>query len=183
MTRITDQSTRRASTLQCRFRAAAIVGLVTATLMSPTAASAGACKHTQRITERVSTDGIPVMTVETVVRDDAKYKNYDVVIKRNGNEVKTGTVLVRGSSKQISNSAASGKKSTFDVEISVAGDEETASTCSYVVSIGSKGLDSTTTWQLSEGADAVCGGAINVSCDKSYRSGSWSWKTTLVITD
>jgi hypothetical protein len=84
---------------------------------------------------------------------------------------------------KISGSAWSGKQSTFKITISPAGEEEVVSTCTYEVSIGTKGMDATSTWRLTDGADSPCSGPINISCDKSYRDGSGAWKTTLVITD
>jgi len=102
---------------------------------------------------------------------------------QDGKEVKSGTILARGANTKISKSVGGVKKSTFSVVISAAGDEEITSTCTYVVSIGSKGLDATTTWSLPDDADAACSGVINMFCNKSYRAGSWSWKTSLVIND
>jgi hypothetical protein len=178
---MTVQSTRKAGALRRFVLAGAAVGYAGALLLDPGSAFAGSCKQTQRITQRVATDGIPVMTVETVVRDEAKYRNYDVVMKKDEEEFKSGTILATGLKTKISGSAASGKNSTFSIIISPAGEEEVVSTCTYEVSIGMKGLDATSTWRLTEGS--ACSGPINISCDKSYRDGSWTWKTTLVITD
>jgi hypothetical protein len=183
MTTMIVRSTRKAGALRRFVVAGAAIGYAGALLLDPGLAFAGACKETRRITLVVAEAGIPVVNVETIVRDEAKYKNYDVVIMRNENEVKTGTILARGSKTKISGTAASGKESTFSVTISPAGEEETISTCTYEVSIGTKGLDATSTWKLPDGADSTCSGPIEISCEKNYRSGSLTWKTTLVIKD
>jgi hypothetical protein len=180
---MTVQSTRKAGALRRLVLAGAAVGYAGALLLDPGSAFAGSCKKTQRITQRVATDGIPVMTVQTVVRDEAKYRNYDVVMMKDDKEFKSGTILATGLKTKISGSAWSGKQSTFKITISPAGEEEVVSTCTYEVSIGTKGMDATSTWRLTDGADSPCSGPINISCDKSYRDGSGAWKTTLVITD
>lgn len=174
------QDTRRAGMLRHCFFVAAAFGIAGALMLDPGAAFAGACKKTTRTTATNSNGSDPV-NVHTSVRNEAKGKTYNVVIKRDGVTVQTGTISLNGSSAKVAKLEKRIDGSVFDVTISSAGGGSSVTTGTFDVSTASRAGKNTSTWNLPPDANSACRGPVNVSCSKSFKDGKLRWNTTFVI--
>jgi hypothetical protein len=150
----------------------AAVALSCGLLVAPVQAYAGACKDTKRNETFSSTWGV---SAHTVVRNASASTSYDVTISRGTTEKESGTIAPGAQLAKMSGALDEG---VMNVSIKpVDGSDVTA--CSYKIKVA--GSDSW--WLLDRSDKQVCGGAVKVTCNKSFHPSNVRWNTLLEIGD
>lgn len=183
MALLTGQGARRDGTLRRRVLAAAASAFASTLLLITSQAQAAACEDTKRTID--VSFGQEFIAVNTVVRSEAKYGVYNVVIKQDNVRIEAGRVSANGAVQEIHELVKKVDLSTFKVIITPAAGESVETTCSYEVDSELKAAKfmSNIKWVLLPNADTPCSGPLKISCNKSYHPGQRRWNTTFVITD
>jgi hypothetical protein len=172
-----DNATTRRTAIRVAATAAAV-------LLGADAALAGSCERTSRDFKLADTN--LDMSEHTTAHNGTKDQSFDVRILRSEGEKAQQTIAPGEMVAQLAKFGASNtvRWTNFDVVFASAGAAKTV-TCSFRV----KWDVDRATWDLLEGADAVCGDAsalcptCQISCDKSFHDGKDRWNTTFVIGD
>jgi hypothetical protein len=153
-------------------------------LFGVNAALAGSCERTSRDFKLADTN--LNMSEHTTAHNATKDMSFDVRILRSEGEKAQQTIAPGEMVAQLAKFGASNtvRWTNFDVVFASAGAAKTV-TCSFRV----KWDVDRATWDLLDGADAVCSDAsilcptCQITCDKSFHDGKDRWNTTFVIGD
>lgn len=164
-----NKSDRRGSTGR-RGLTLLVAGLMANATLGLTEAHAGNCVYTERSYQAAS---LASVSTHTVVRNGAQYRSYVVSISRGDRELSSDTIKPGA---QIAKLSGIGSEAIFNISIRTVG-EPVESACSYKIYYENPA----TNWSLVRSDGKACGGAIAVTCSKTYHSGKGRWNTLFEI--
>jgi len=140
-------------------------------------AHAGACKDTKRDLAL----GTFTLAIDTTVVNASAQRSFDVVILKGTSEKEKQNATIAPGEKTGKQVSSVGDDTEIKIGITAADSADLAATCSYQVFFNNTALKSR--WVPGGQTEALCDGALKISCDKSLNPKASRWNTTFRITD